>query len=95
VEWPAAAGPSWRVPSERPLPVDVNGPGLLGTRVLERAREPAPDVEPTARFGSGPTWAAAEMLAGRPDASFGRFAGLDPAVRDRLPHRPVRYEPMP
>ena len=47
-----------------------------------------------ARFESGLTGAAAELLAGRLDASFGRFAGLDPAIRARLEQQPVRYEPM-
>jgi DNA-binding transcriptional LysR family regulator len=79
---------------ERPLLVDVNSPGLFGLRVLERARGLVPELELMARFESGLTWAAAEILAGRVDASFGRFAGLDPAVRDRLHHQPVRYERM-
>lgn len=30
----------------------------------------------------------------RLDVSFGRFAGLEPAVRARLAQQPVRYEPM-
>jgi DNA-binding transcriptional LysR family regulator len=79
---------------QRPLLVDVNSPGLVGERILARARELAPDCELMARFESGLTGAAAELLAGRLDASFGRFAGLDPAIRDRLEQQPVRYEPM-
>ncbi len=47
-----------------------------------------------ARYESGLTWAAGELLAGRLDASFGRFAGLAPAVRAGLDQQPVRYEPM-
>ena len=47
-----------------------------------------------ARFESGLTGAAGELLAGRLDASFGRFAGLDPVLRARLEQQPVRYEPM-
>ncbi|MET7849462.1 LysR family transcriptional regulator [Streptomyces avermitilis] len=78
----------------RPLFVDVNSPGLFSTRILARARELAPDSELMARFESGLTGAAAEILAGRIDASFGRFAGLDPALRSRLGQQPVRYEPM-
>lgn len=78
----------------RPLLVDVNSPGLVGERILPRARELAPDCELMARFESGLTGAAAELLAGRLDASFGRFAGLDPAIRARLEQQPVRYEPM-
>ncbi|MBC2907261.1 LysR family transcriptional regulator [Streptomyces cupreus] len=79
----------------RPLLVDVNSPGLgTGQRVLGRARELAPDHELMARYESGLTGAAAELLAGRLDASFGRFAGLAPALRAGLAHQPVRYEPM-
>jgi DNA-binding transcriptional LysR family regulator len=79
----------------RPLLVDLNSPGLVtGRRVLYRARELAPEQELMARFESGLTHAAGELLAGRLDASFGRFAGLDPALRAGLDHQPVRYEPM-
>ncbi|WP_328633295.1 LysR family transcriptional regulator [Streptomyces sp. NBC_00356] len=80
--------------TDRPLLVDVNSPGLAHERVLARARELAPDHELMARYESGLTGAAAELLAGRLDVSFGRFAGLDPAVRARLSQQPVRYEPM-
>lgn len=79
---------------DRPLLVDVNSPGLTCGRVLDRARALAPDRELMARFESGLTGAAEEILAGRLDASFGRFAGLAPAVRARLAQQPVRYEPM-
>ncbi|WP_330458128.1 LysR family transcriptional regulator [Streptomyces sp. NBC_00820] len=79
----------------RPLLVDLNSAGLAtGRRVLHRARELAPDCELMARYESGLTGAAAELLAGRLDASFGRFAGLDPALRSGLEQQPVRYEPM-
>ncbi|GGX89998.1 LysR family transcriptional regulator [Streptomyces fructofermentans] len=80
--------------TERPLLVDVNTPGLVSGRVLALARELAPDCELMSRFESGLTGAAGELLAGRLDASFGRFAGLDPVLRARLDHQPVRYEPM-
>ncbi|MGC9376089.1 LysR family transcriptional regulator [Streptomyces sp. MH13] len=79
----------------RPLLVDLNSPGLVtGRLVLERARELAPEQELMARYESGLTGAAAELLAGRVDASFGRFAGLAPALRAGLGQQPVRYEPM-
>ncbi|WP_395570985.1 LysR family transcriptional regulator [Streptomyces sp. BK79] len=79
----------------RPLLVDLNSPGLVtGRLVLERARALAPEQELMARYESGLTGAAAELLAGRLDASFGRFAGLPPALRAGLGHQPVRYEPM-
>ncbi|MEU6031455.1 LysR family transcriptional regulator [Streptomyces tauricus] len=88
------AGPDGRTGAERPLLVDVNSPGLVSGRILALARELVPDCELMARFESGLTGAAAELLAGRLDASFGRFAGLEPAVRARLEQQPVRYEPM-
>ncbi|GAB2846670.1 LysR family transcriptional regulator StgR [Streptomyces deserti] len=79
----------------RPLLVDLISPGLVTPRrVLHRARELAPEHELMARFESGLTGAAGEVLAGRLDASFGRFAGLAPALRAGLDHQPVRYEPM-
>ncbi|MFE6178569.1 LysR family transcriptional regulator [Streptomyces sp. NPDC056464] len=79
----------------RPLLVDLNSPGLVtGRTVLHRARALAPDQELMARYESGLTGAAGEMVAGRLDVSFGRFAGLDPALRAGLDHQPVRYEPM-
>ncbi|MFF5344169.1 LysR family transcriptional regulator [Streptomyces althioticus] len=79
----------------RPLLVDLNSPGLGTHReVLHRARERAPGHELMARYESGLTWAAGELLAGRIDATFGRFAGLAPAVRAGLDQQPVRYEPM-
>lgn len=69
-------------PAARPLFVDLNTDGMAAARVLARARELAPECELMARFESGLTWAADEILAGRLDVSFGRAAGLDP-----------RYEP--
>ncbi|WP_030418472.1 LysR family transcriptional regulator [Streptomyces sp. SCSIO 75703] len=79
----------------RPLLVDLNSPGLAtGRAVLERARELAPDQELMARYESGLTGAAADLLAGRLDASFGRFAGLPAALRAGLGHQPVRLEAM-
>lgn len=90
----AFRAPTGKAAPRRPLFVDVNSPGLIGERVLARARELAPEDEIMTRYESGLTGAAAEILAGRLDASFGRFAGLDPAVRARLAQRPVRYEPM-
>ncbi|MET9959124.1 LysR family transcriptional regulator [Streptomyces sp. NPDC006326] len=79
----------------RALLVDLNtdGPSTART-VLEGARELAPDCELMARFESGLTHAAAEIAAGRLDVSFGYADGLDPALRARLDHRPVRYEPL-
>ncbi|GAA0497236.1 LysR family transcriptional regulator [Streptomyces sp. NPDC046215] len=79
---------------ERPLLVDVGARAGTAHRVLTAAREAAADCELVARFHTGLTGAAAEILAGRLDVSFGRVAGLTPAVRAALDHLPVRYEPM-
>ncbi|WP_200423765.1 LysR family transcriptional regulator [Streptomyces sp. NE5-10] len=81
-------------PELRPLLVDLNTPGLVQDRVLRRARELAPEQELMARFESGLTGAAREILAGRLDVSFGRYGGLAPALRARLDALLVRYEPM-
>ncbi|MEU0129318.1 MULTISPECIES: LysR family transcriptional regulator [unclassified Streptomyces] len=81
-------------PADRPLLVDLNTDGMTAARVLARARELAPACELMARFESGLTWAAGEVLAGRLDVSFGRAAGLGPAVLAGLSVQPVRYEPM-
>ncbi|MGW4049303.1 LysR family transcriptional regulator [Streptomyces sp. NPDC004779] len=78
----------------RPLLVDLNSPGLVHDRILRRARELAPEQELMARFESGLTGAAGEILAGRLDASFGRYGGLAPSLRARLDAQFVRYEPM-
>ncbi|MFD9486692.1 LysR family transcriptional regulator [Streptomyces sp. NPDC059991] len=78
----------------RPLLVDVSASVGTGHRVLVRAREAAAGQEFVARYLSGLTGAAAEILAGRLDISFGRVAGLDPSVLAGLSHQPVRYERM-
>ncbi|MFJ6105835.1 LysR family transcriptional regulator [Streptomyces sp. NPDC092359] len=78
----------------RPLLVDLNSPGLAQESVLARARELVPDHELMARYESGLTGAVREILAGRLDASFGRYGGLAPALRDRLGVRFMRYERM-
>ncbi|MFD4658470.1 LysR family transcriptional regulator [Kitasatospora sp. NPDC058444] len=80
----------------RPLLVDLNsdvtGPDLTADRVLERARAGWPEGELLARFHGGLAAAAAELLAHRLDAAFGRFAGLPAAVRGQLVQLPVRLE---
>ncbi|MEV7603497.1 LysR family transcriptional regulator [Kitasatospora sp. NPDC089797] len=80
----------------RPLLLDLNsdvtGPDLTADRVLERARAAWPEGELLARFHGGLAAAAAELLAHRLDASFGRFAGLPDPVRGRLAQVPVRLE---
>ncbi|MER7768097.1 LysR family transcriptional regulator [Kitasatospora sp. NPDC096140] len=80
----------------RPLLLDLNsdvtGPDLTADRVLERARAAWPEGELLARFHGGLAAAAAELLAHRLDASFGRFAGLPAPVRGRLVQLPVRLE---
>ncbi|MBW5482733.1 LysR family transcriptional regulator [Streptomyces bambusae] len=81
--------------ADRALLVDLNTDGpSTGRSVLERARELAPGCELMARFESGLTYAATEILAGRLDVSFGHFGGLDAGLRARLERQPVRYEPL-
>ncbi|MGI5352711.1 LysR family transcriptional regulator [Streptomyces sp. CA-250714] len=77
---------------ERPLAVDVAAPVSTGQRVLETARETAPGVEFVARYYSGLTAAAADILAGRLDIAFGRAAGLPRETLAGLEHQLVRYE---
>lgn len=80
------------VPYGRPLLVDVAAPVSTGRRVLDAARERAPGTEFVARYHSGLTGAAADIVAGRLDVSFGRAAGLPPELLSGLAHRLVRYE---
>ncbi|WP_030549209.1 LysR family transcriptional regulator [Streptomyces albus] len=82
--------------ADRPLLVDIGERVSTGNLVLEEARRIAPAAGPEfyACYHSGLIGAAADLLAGRLDVSFGRIAGLDPAVRARLDHLPVRFEPM-
>lgn len=77
---------------DRPLSVDAAAQVATGQRVLEAAREAAPTVEFVARYYSGLAGAAADILAGRLDVSFGRAAGLPGAVLSGLEHRLVRLE---
>lgn len=78
----------------RPLLVDLNTEGLTSGVVLARARELAPGHELMARFESGLTGAAADIHAGRLDASFGYFDGLAHELRAGLGHQLVRHERM-
>ncbi|MEU2111385.1 LysR family transcriptional regulator [Streptomyces sp. NPDC019507] len=80
--------------TERPLLVDVGAPVGTAYRMLDEARRAAPGLEFVARYVSGLTGAAAEIVAGRLDVSSGRIAGIDPALRSELAHEPVRYERM-
>lgn len=79
---------------QRPLVVDVGDRAATGHEVLEATRRAHPELELVARFHSGLTGAAREIVDGRLDASFGRYAGLSAAVAARLAHLPVRYEQM-
>ncbi|MFE0422856.1 LysR family transcriptional regulator [Streptomyces sp. NPDC058953] len=80
--------------ARRPLLVDVSASPSTGQHVLDATRRAEPGLDLMARYHTGLTGAAAEVVAGRLDVAFGRFAGLDPAVRAELEHRPVRYERM-
>ncbi|WP_415949373.1 LysR family transcriptional regulator [Streptomyces sp. KLOTTS4A1] len=78
----------------RPLLVDVGARISTAYLVLEAARLDAPDVDFAARFHTGLTGAAADILAGRLDVSSGLHSGLPEATRGRLEHRLIRYERM-
>ncbi|RSS75638.1 LysR family transcriptional regulator [Streptomyces sp. WAC06614] len=79
----------------RALLVDLNTDGpSTGRSVLERGRELAPGCELMARFESGLTHAAGEIVAGRLDVAFGHFGGLGAGLRARLERQPVRFEPL-
>ena len=80
--------------SDRPLIVDVALHGSTGPQVLAAAREAAPRLEFVPRFHSGLTRAATEIADGRLDVSFGRIAGLSPAVRAGLGHQLIRYDQL-
>lgn len=82
----------------RPLLLDLNsdvtGPDITPGRILQRARADWPEGDLLARFHGGLAAAAAELLAHRLDAAFGRFAGLPAQVRGQLAQTPVRLERM-
>ena len=78
----------------RPLLVDVIGEGLTAGLVVEAAREAAPELEFTVRYGGGMGAALPQLLAGRVDAAFGRAAGLGAPLPQELARRPLRYEPI-
>ena len=64
----------------RPLLVDVIGEGLTAARIVEAARQAAPQHEFTVRYGGGLGAALPQLLAGRLDVAFGRPDGLAPPV---------------
>ncbi|MFI1973064.1 LysR family transcriptional regulator [Streptomyces cinnamoneus] len=80
--------------AERPLLVDVGARVSTGASVVAEVRRVAPDLELVCRYHSGLTGAAADLLSGRLDVSFGRVAGLAPELRAQLAWMPVRLEPM-
>ncbi|WP_405774330.1 LysR family transcriptional regulator [Streptomyces sp. NBC_00859] len=78
--------------NSRPLVVDVAKSTSTGSRVVELAREAAPDLDFVVHTHSGLARAATEMAGGHLDISFGRVAGLPPQVRASLEHRLVRFD---
>lgn len=78
----------------RPLLVDVIGQGLTAARIVEAARQAAPQVEFTVRYGGGLGAALPHLLAGRLDVAFGRPEGLPLPFPRELSRRLVRYEPL-
>lgn len=78
----------------RPLLVDVVGEGLTAARIVDAARNAAPELEFAMRFGGGMGAALPMVLAGRVDVAFGRTEGLGQAFPAGLSRRLVRYEPL-
>ena len=78
----------------RPLLVDVIGEGLTAARIVEAARQAAPQHEFTVRYGGGLGAALPQVLAGRLDVAFGRPDGLPRPFPTDLVRRLVRYEPI-
>ena len=76
----------------RPLVVDAGAPVSTGQRVLDHARERAPEVEFVARYRSGLAGAVGEIRGGQLDVSFGRYAGLGSAARNEVGHQLLRFE---
>ena len=80
--------------SNRPLLVDVIGEGLTAARIVDVARQAAPQHEFTVRYGGGLGAALPQLLAGRLDVAFGRAEGLPLPFPSELTRRLVRYEPL-
>ncbi|MGW1279451.1 LysR family transcriptional regulator [Streptomyces tsukubensis] len=78
----------------RPLLVDVSASPSTGRQILDATRAAEPGLDLMARYYTGLDGAAADVLAGRLDVTFGRVAGLPAGLLAGLEHRPVRYEPM-
>jgi DNA-binding transcriptional LysR family regulator len=77
----------------RPLLVDLLAEGHTPTRVLDAARQLAPDAGLVARFHGGFGAALSRLLAGRLDVAFGRSEGLgQPFPAARLARRLIRLE---
>jgi len=78
----------------RPLLVDVIGEGLTAARIVDAARQSAPQFEFTVRYAGGMGAALRQLVAGRLDVAFGRTEGLGMAFPAELTRRLVRYEPL-
>jgi DNA-binding transcriptional LysR family regulator len=78
----------------RPLIVDVIAEGLTAARIVDAARQRAPQSEFAVRYGGGMGAALRQLLAGRLDVAFGRTQGLGRPFPTELTRRLVRYEPL-
>jgi DNA-binding transcriptional LysR family regulator len=78
----------------RPLLVDLLAEGHTPTRLLQAARQHAPQAELVARFHGGFGAALSLLLGGRLDVAFGRSEGLGQPFPARLARRLVRLEPL-
>ncbi|PYC87940.1 LysR family transcriptional regulator [Streptomyces tateyamensis] len=82
--------------ADRVLLLDLNsavtGEDLTAERLLTAVRAADPELQLMARYHGGLAAGARELLAERLDVSFGWFAGLPAALRERLVGHPVRLE---
>jgi len=80
--------------TSRPVVVDLHSQGRrTGRRVLDRARQDAPELEFRGRHSSGFGEALAALAAGEIDVAFGRVGGLG-RLPPGLEHRLIRLEPL-
>ena len=79
----------------RPVLVDLMSEGrLTAVRILQAAREAAPDLEFRRRYGGGMGAAIRQLLAAELDVAFGRAEWRGQQASTGLARQPVRYEPL-
>jgi DNA-binding transcriptional LysR family regulator len=82
-------------PVAHPIVVDLMSEGRqTATRILERARELAPDIEFRGHHSVGAGAALDELVAGAVDVMFGRVDWLEARPMSAIEHVLVRLEPL-